>query len=411
MKKIIAFWMKILAYAAGYLFFPFSFLFPRSRKVWVFGSFRGAFNQNAKYLFIYVSEQVPEICAVWISYKSAVVREIRSKGLKAYSFFSLPGLYYTLRGKYYFFNDYSSDICYFTSGGTVKVNLWHGVGLKKIEFCIENGPLADRYVRKTFRERYFYPFVYQRPDYFLSSTDFQSVKFAQAFRIPLEKCLNLGYPRNDVLLWDEERRKNFIDRYEPLVTRELIDRIHRYKKVYLYMPTWRDSQKELFSAHLDMEKLDRFMQETDSLFLFKPHPIMKIDPGVFGQNSHLMLLDSHVDIYTLLPYTHVLITDYSSILYDYLLMKDKDAVLYLYDYKEYVRERDFNYPFLENVAGAVVYDFGALLQVMREGEYDRSKYACITERFWGDYRGKAAAGIVNVLTGREHDDKDVAQTK
>lgn len=407
MKKMIAFWIKALVYAAGYLFFPFSFLFPRSRKVWVFGSFRGAFNQNAKYLFIHVSEQVPEVCAVWISYKSAVVREIRSKGLKAYSFFSLPGLYYALRGKYYFFNDYSSDICYFTSGGTVKVNLWHGVGLKKIEFCIENGPLADRYVRKTFRERYFYPFVYQRPDYFLSSTDFQSVKFAQAFRIPLGKCLNLGYPRNDLLLWDEERRKSFIDKYEPLVTRELIDRIHRYKKVYLYMPTWRDSQKELFAAHLDMEKLDRFMQETDSLFLFKPHPIMKIDPGIFGQNSHLMLLDSHVDIYTLLPYTHVLITDYSSILYDYLLMKDKDAVLYLYDYKEYVRERDFNYPFLENVAGAVVYDFGALLQVMREGEYDRSKYACINERFWGDYRGKAAAEIVNVLTGREHDDKDV----
>lgn len=58
-----------------------------------------------------------------------------------------------------------------------------------------------------------------------------------------------------------------------------------------------------------------------------------------------------------------------------------------------------------------MYDFGALLQVMREGEYDRSKYACITERFWGDYRGKAAVGIVNVLTGREHDDKDVAQTE
>ncbi len=398
MKKIIAFWIKALAYAAGYLFYPFSFLFPRSREVWIFGSFRGAFNQNSKYLFIYVSEQVPEICAVWISYKSAVVREIRSKGLKAYSLFSLPGLYYALRGKYYFFNDYSSDICYFTSGGTVKVNLWHGVGLKKIEFCIENGPLADRYVRKTFRERYFYPFVYQRPDYFLSSTDFQSVKFARAFRIPLEKCLNLGYPRNDVLLWEEKQRQNFIDRYEPRVTRELIDRIRGYKKIYLYMPTWRDSQKELFSAHLDVEKLNGFMQETDSLFLFKPHPIMKIAPDVFGQSSHLMLLDSHVDIYSLLPYTQVLITDYSSILYDYLLMEDKDVILYLYDYKTYVRERDFNYPFLENVAGSVVYDFEALLQVMKSGDYDRSNYVSINERFWGDYRGDAAAAIVKRLS-------------
>lgn len=397
MKKIIAYGIKALAYAAGYLFFPFSFLFPRSRKVWVFGSFRGAFNQNTKYLFIYVSEHVPELCAVWISYKSAVVREIRSKGLKAYSLFSLPGLYYALRGKYYFFNDYTSDICYFTSGGTVKVNLWHGVGLKKIEFCIGNGPLADRYVRKTFRERYFYPFVYQRPDYFLSSTDFQSVKFAQAFRIPLEKCLNLGYPRNDVLLWGEERRKAFIDRYEPAVTREWIEKLGKYQKIYLYMPTWRDSQKELFSAHLELDKLNEFMQETDSLFLFKPHPMMKIEPGIFGQSSHLMLLDSHVDIYTLLPYTHVLVTDYSSILYDYLLMREKDVILYLYDYDTYVQERDFNYPFLENVAGSVVYDFEALLQVMKNGNYDRSNYARIDERFWDGYRGNAAADLVSRL--------------
>lgn len=397
MRNMITFWLKALAYGMGYLFYPFSFLFPRSRKVWVFGSFRGAFNQNAKYLFVYVSEQIPEICAVWISYKNSVVREIRSKGLKAYSLFSIPGLYYALRGKYYFFNDYSSDICYFTSGGTVKVNLWHGVGLKKIEFSIENGPLADRYVHKVFRERYFYPFVYQQPDYFLSSTDFQSVKFAQAFRIPIEKCLNLGYPRNDVLLWEEEQRKKFIGKYEPLVTKELIDRIHKYKKVYLYMPTWRDSQKELFSTHLDVKKLDSFMQETNSLFLFKPHPIMKIEPGIFGKSFHLMLLDSHVDIYTLLPYTQVLITDYSSILYDYLLMENKDAILYLYDYDTYIRERDFNYPFLENVAGTVVYDFEALLQVMKDENYDRSNYACINERFWGNYRGDAAAGIVNVL--------------
>lgn len=395
MKKIFAFWIKALAYAAGYFFFPFSFLFPRSRKIWIFGSFRGAFNQNTKYLFIYVSEQVPEIRAVWITYKSAVVREIRSKGLKAYSLFSLPGLYYALRGKYYFFNDYSSDICYFTSGGAVKVNLWHGVGLKKIEFCIENGPLAARYVRKTFRERFFYPFVYQRPDYFLSSTEFQSVKFAQAFRIPLERCLNLGYPRNDVLLWGKERREDFIEKYEPRITRELIGRIRKYKKTYLYMPTWRDSQKELFSAHLELEKLNGFMRETDSLFLFKPHPIMKIESEIFGQCSHLMLLDSHVDIYTLLPYTHVLITDYSSILYDYLLMKDKDVILYLYDYRTYVRERDFNYPFLENIAGSVVYDFESLVRVMREGNYDRSNYARINERFWGNYGGNAAADLVD----------------
>lgn len=389
--------IKVFAYLLGYLFFPFSFLFPRNPKVWIFGSFRGAFNQNAKYLFIHIAQHVPEVCAVWVSYNREVVKEIRSKGLRAYSLFSLPGLFYTLRGKYYFFNDYSSDICYFTSGGAVKVNLWHGVGLKKIEFCIENGPLANRYVRKTLKERFFYPFVYQRPDFFLSSTDFQTVKFAQAFRISPQRCLNLGYPRNDVLLWSEERRECFINEFEPLVTRQLIDKLKGYKKVYLYMPTWRDSQKELFAIHLDVNRLNSLMEEMDGLFLFKPHPIMKIDPAIFNENPRLVLLDSHVDVYTVLPYTQVLITDYSSILYDYLLMEGKDTILYLYDYKEYIKERDFNYPFLENVAGTIVYDFAMLEKTIRNNNYDRSQYALINNRFWGEYDGNAAREIVSWL--------------
>lgn len=77
--------------------------------------------------------------------------------------------------------------------------------------------------------------------------------------------------------------------------------------------------------------------------------------------SNIALLDSTVDIYAILPYTDVLITDYSSILYDYVLMRGKDIILYLYDYEDYVRERDFTYPFDENVVSKRVYTFEELL--------------------------------------------------
>lgn len=56
-------------------------------------------------------------------------------------------------------------------------------------------------------------------------------------------------------------------------------------------------------------------------------------------------------------FTDVLITDYSSILYDYLLMQEKETVLFLFDYEEYVRDRDFYYPFEENVVGRKVSSF------------------------------------------------------
>ena len=68
--------MKFLAYLVCYCIYPLSFLFPRNRKKWAFGSFRGAFNDNTKYLFIHVSEQKPEIHSVWLSVKRATVLEI-----------------------------------------------------------------------------------------------------------------------------------------------------------------------------------------------------------------------------------------------------------------------------------------------------------------------------------------------
>lgn len=223
--------MKFVIYLFGYVVYCFSFIVPRSKRIWAFGSFRGAFADNAKYLFVYVSEQCPEVLPVWLTGKKKTMLQVRAAGLRAYTLFSLRGFYYALRSGYYFFNAYTSDICYFTSGRAVAVNLWHGVGLKKIEFCIDRGPLYDRYVRKTLKERFYYPQVYKRPDYFVSSTPFQTVKFAEAFRIPESRCLNVGYPRNDILLMPERERERFIRKFEPERTADWIREWQGYEQI------------------------------------------------------------------------------------------------------------------------------------------------------------------------------------
>lgn len=386
--------MKFLAYILGYFIWFVSFLIPRSKRIWVFGSFRGAFTDNAKYLFIHVSSTQCNIRPVWISYNSSTVQYIKEKGLRAYSIFSLKGIYYALRGKYYFFNAYTSDICFFTSGKAVRINLWHGVGLKKIEFLIDKGPMFNRYVRKTFKERFYYPQVYQRPNYLISSTKFQSVKFAQAFRINEEQCLNIGYPRNDVLLMKEVERQNFIHSFESKELRVLIQVLKKYEHVFIYMPTWRESQRNLFAEHLDIERLDSQMKDQNSLLVLKPHANTIINSKeLFTRYTHLLLLDKQIDIYPLLPYTDILITDYSSILYDYLLMDNKKVILYLYDYSEYVNDRDFNYPFEENVAGEFAYTFDELLDVIKNNQYDVTAYPFIREKFWENYDGQACRVI------------------
>ena len=362
--------LKTLAYIVCYLIYPFSFLFPRKKKRWAFGSFRGAFNDNAKYLFIYANENCPDRETAWVSANRDTVAQVRSLGYKAYRSTSLKGAFYTLTSKYWFYNSYTSDIMFCLSGGATCVNLWHGVGLKRIEFNSVSGPLADRYVRKRFREVFFHPEAFRRPDIFLSPSAFQTVMFSKAFRIPESRCIEAGYPRNEVLLRPADDSAN---------------PFKGYRKVYIYMPTWRDSQREVFVQNIDLGRIDVLLKEKGELLLLKPH-----SNTVFSQEvkdySNISLIDNKADVYPLLPYTDVLITDYSSVLYDYILMPGKSVVLYLYDYAEYVRERDFYYPFDENVIGEKVYDFDGLLASILKGvpvleEKDRQ---VLVDKFWGN---------------------------
>ncbi len=379
--------MKFLKFAICYLIYPFSFLSFRRKKRYAFGGARGSFNDNSKYLFIYCQENHKDIDAAWLSIDKETVKRIKSLGFKAYYILSVKGFYHALTSKYWFFNTYTTDIMFCLSGSAKCVNLWHGVGLKRIEFNVTSGKLADRYVKKKLKEVFYQPGAFRRPDFFLSSTPFQTYAFAKAFRINESQCLELGYPRNHILTDNEEERTKFISAYEPTETKSIISKLRSgYEKTFIYMPTWRDSQLNIFAQSFDLDALQTIMSEKNSLMVLKPHSNTIVDKSVFHKYPNIMLLDSHIDIYAILPYTDVLITDYSSVLYDYILMDGKDVILYLYDYNEYVKERDFFYPFDENVTGKSVYNFKELCDCIRSSDYkmDETHRQEIINKFWGD---------------------------
>ena len=380
--------MKFLAYLICYCLYPFSFLFPRGKKKWAFGSFRGAFNDNAKYLFIHVSEQMPDINCAWLSVNRNTVRIIKEKGLKAYYVLSPAGIWFALTSRFWFYNAYSSDIMFCLSGGAKLVNLWHGLPLKRIEFDIETGLLADRYVKKTLKERYFHPEVFKRPDYVVSSTELFSEVFARSFRIPLERCLNMGLARNEILTWPEERRRAFVERYEPAETMGLIGQMESYGRVFVYMPTWRDSQNDFVTAGFDFKSMESVLSENNALLLIKPHANTFIEPDLLDGLAHVKLLPSILDIYSILPYTDVLITDYSSVMYDYILMEKKDVILYLFDKEEYVNERPFIWSFDDMTFGHRAYSFETLLELVRDAGLcpDEAEKAVLVEKCWGETR-------------------------
>ncbi len=375
--------MKFIAFIICYLVYPFSFLFPRRNGRYAFGSFRGAFNDNAKYLYIWLSENCKEADAAWLSTNSDTVRLVRAFGLRAYNVLTPKGAWFALSSKYWFFNSYTSDIMFCLSGGAVCVNLWHGIGLKRTDFNSISGPMYERFVKHNIKEVFYHPESFRSPDYLISSAPFQTVMFSKAFRVPIERCLEFGYPRNSILLASENDRTKFISKYEPTETLELMNDMRQYDKVFVYMPTWRDSQRRVFAQSMNLSELNKVMVNKNALLLLKPHANTIVDD--LSSYSNIKLIASNADLYPLLPYTTVLITDYSSVLYDYLLMPGKGVILYLYDYDEYVSERDFYYPFDENVIGTKVCSFVELLDCIKNDGYNINADLRdgILQRFWG----------------------------
>lgn len=379
-------YLKLLGFLICYIIYPFSFLFPRSKRKYVFGSFRNSFNDNAKYLFIHAQENADKtIQYIWLSQSLKCVRQVRSIGFRAYWVLEPRGVWHALTSKYWFFNSYTSDIMFCLSGGAVCTNLWHGVGLKRIEFNVLSGPMLDRFTKKNKMDAFTHPESFRHPDWLLTSTPFQTTMFAKAFRISESQCLELGYPRNAILTASEPKRSDFIAKYEPKETARLVDSFRKFNKIFVYMPTWRDSQRNIFTQSMDLNRLNGIMAGQNALLVLKPHANVTLTEEI-GNLSNILLTDTRMDIYPLLPYMDVLITDYSSILYDWLLMKGKDVILYLYDLDSYVKERDFYYPYRENVAGKIVNTFDELCTCLSTADYqmDEAERIRMVDKFWGE---------------------------
>lgn len=372
-------------YVFWYFVYFCSFIFVRNKKKYAFGGPQASFKDNAKYLFIYASEHCKDIDVAWITPYHSVVNNLRAMRLKAYHWRSAKGMWHALTSRYWFYNSYPSDINYYLSGGATCVELWHGIGIKCIQYSIKKGFYAQPYQHPTLKDKIVYSYRYRKHDYVISSTSMMTELFSQSFRVPKSRCLEFGYPRNAILTADESDRKTFIQRYESDEMRDLIDRMRQYDKVLLYMPTWRDTQRTLFTQNMDLDRLNDVLVLHNELMILKPHPMVHVGKAD-RKFSNLLFLDSLMDVYPLLPYVQVLVTDYSSILYDFLLMEGKEAFLYIYDLDYYVGERDFFYPYDEYVIGNRVTTFEDFLRCVEQHDYavDPLERQRLLQAFWGE---------------------------
>lgn len=369
--------------------FILSYLIPRSPKRWVFGSNMG-FAGNAKYLYLYLKNHPEEgITPLWIAGNKHEYKALKSAGINVAKRWSKKGTWGALRAGYFVYNSYAPDIHLPAMGCAVKVNLWHGVGIKNIEYEISVGPLHDIFHSDKLSVRYDNKWFFIRPDIFLSTSPIMTDHFSRCFRIPHDRCIESSYPRNEILRYDRERLVDLIEETASEQMMAVIKRSLQFKRLYVYMPTMRDSGGDFFkSIGWDFDAINEALRKTDSCMIIKTHPLTYLDLSEH-HCSNIFQVDRDTDPYPLLALSHVLITDYSSVYYDYILMPDKETLLLIPDMDEYLSaDRDLAFPYDSMTGGKKLYSIKQLVEHIESGtgqsDDEKSENRAIARKFWAN---------------------------
>ena len=322
----------------GVLLYPIYLLgkiIPKSENMWIFGAWYGnRYSDNTSYLFEYVNKEKKDVTAVWLSNKSEIISNLRSKELKAFHKNSILGLYYGCRAAVTFVNCGYSDVNMYAIEKSLKVQLWHGIPLKKIKYddkINENKHHNPFYNGIKSALLFIFPFLNDSFDLIISSSEEVTQRMASAFRVDPNKIIKTGYPRMDRILVPKDEQLNLIN---------LRKDWSKFGTIILYAPTHRKEGHggaSLFDS-MDFPKFNEFLSKNDAVMFIKSHYYHEINKNYVVNKllSNIIYLTAGdvPDINNILPFVDVLISDYSGVLLDYLIL-DKPIIPTSFDLEEY----------------------------------------------------------------------------
>ncbi len=201
-------------------------------------------------------------------------------------------------------------VSHFKRKGVVVLQLWHACGaIKKFGNAIDREYSISGY------------------DYVISTSHYWKKPYSEAFGVKEENVMNIGMPRNDELFNNDlilKYKESLLDKYPVL----------KDKKVILYAPTFRGNiYKGFRSIDFDALKVIDNLGE-DYILLYKFHPLL----GNIELDKHPRIINmNHEDTHQLFCVSDYLISDYSSIVFDYMILQ-KPILFYIPDYKEYMND-------------------------------------------------------------------------
>ncbi|MED3384497.1 CDP-glycerol glycerophosphotransferase family protein [Bacillus subtilis] len=347
MKSFILQKCRSLLVRAYSVLFKIFALLPRNNKLILFESYSGKqFSCNPRAIYEYLQENKDQydykmIWSIDKRYLSAL-DGVDAAYIKRFSF---KWIWYMATAKYWITNS-RLPLWIPKPKNTLYVQTWHGTPLKKLA-----NDMDEVHMPGTTTEKYKQNFLQEASkwDYLISPNAYSTEIFKRAFQFK-KQILETGYPRNDILY--SANKESLIKR----VKQEL--EISEDKKIILYAPTWRDNEfkkvgQYKFKLQFDLEEMRKEFGDS-VVILLRMHYLVSENFNLEEYKGFALDVSSYRDIRDLYLISDLLVTDYSSVFFDYINLK-RPIVFFVYDlplYRDAIR--GFYLNFQEEAPGYLV---------------------------------------------------------
>lgn len=360
---------------------------PVNDKIIVFESGLGRqYSDSPKVIYEELVKRDLDYEYIWISNKRIPFRNLSSKRIKRLS----PSYYYYLARAKYWVNNQNFPKYIEKGKNNIYLQTWHGTPLKKMVNDLDHVVgRADDYLESTTR-------LAEDWNYLISPSKYATEKFSSAFKYK-NKILETGYPRNDIFYKENknEMKKDIKNRLN----------IPKDKKIILYAPTFRDNEKLNNKFQLDFQLDLKQMQEKlgeNYIILVRLHVIVSTKLIISEDLTEFAInVSNYNDMQELLLISDVLITDYSSSMFDFANTK-KPMLFYTYDLKEYRDDvRGFYIDFEAEAPGPLLFNTEEVIKSLENIDQItvnyKEKYNKFVQKYCELEDGSATERIVDII--------------
>lgn len=371
---------------------------PVKRHQMMFESFNGNdVNDNPAAVYRQLIQTHPEYQVTsYFGVKPHLYRKLKHRypEINLVKRFSLKWVWLMARSEYWVFNSRLPN-WWHKNRGTTYLQTWHGTPLKHLGVDIEQvaipGIDTENYYRQFTQEA-------ARWDYLIAPNAYSKKAFESAFKFK-NQFLEIGYPRNDVLYANDHESQI------RALKQQLVG--NPDATVITYAPTWRDDDAiKMGQYHFDLPfQLQHFFEHVsaDTMLVIRPHYLVKDFIDIEGFEDRVKILADE-DIAQLYLITDLLMTDYSSVMFDFANLK-RPMLFYAYDLSHYRDQlRGFYFDYEAEIPGPLVTSEVQLLKQLDifydQGRFTdyQAKLEAFNTKYCGWEDGTASAKTVDVIT-------------